>query len=246
MCPRAAGAGLRVAADKSTDLRDSKGGALLSSPAAFTVPGEQRPPPAGGRDLPLPRHQGRRAPSCAPARCAAPRAPQAAPPLLRPAPHLRRTSAPPAPPAPPLASAPRAPHGGGEGPRRPHPGQPLCPPGRGPRTGPHAEAASARGRPGSRLSAPRHSRRLRPLYLTSNRTVARPDAARGAGPGVPGGDCLPPGGARALAGGKTERPPRPPPAPPLRGGRPRHPPIRTLGEEASPIRSPLRLRGPAP
>lgn len=232
MCPRAAGAGLRVAADKSTDLRDSKGGALLSSPAAFTVPGEQRPPPAGGRDLPLPppprstRAQLRAGQMCGPARSAG----RAAPP----------------PPAPPLASAPRAPHGGGEGPRRPHPGQPLCPPGRGPRTGPHAEAASARGRPGSRLSAPRHSRRLRPLYLTSNRTVARPDAARGAGPGVPGGDCLPPGGARALAGGKTERPPRPPPAPPLRGGRPRHPPIRTLGEEASPIRSPLRLRGPAP
>lgn len=89
MCPRAAGAGLQVAADKSTDLRDSKGGALLSSPAAFTVPGEQRPPPTGGRDLRLPRHQGRRAPSCAPARCAAPRAPQAAPPLLRPAPPLR-------------------------------------------------------------------------------------------------------------------------------------------------------------
>lgn len=84
MCPRASGAGLQVAADKSPDLRDSKGGALLSSPAAFPVPGEQRPPPAGGRDLPLPRHQGRRAPSCTPARCAAPRAPQAAPPLRRP------------------------------------------------------------------------------------------------------------------------------------------------------------------
>lgn len=221
-----------MAADKSPDLRDSKGGALLSSPAAFPVPGEQRPPPAGGRDLPLPppprstRAQLHAGQMCGSARSAG----RAAPP----------------PPAPPLASAPRAPHGGGEGPRRPHPGQPLCPPGRGPRTGPHAEP-QARGGGRGLDSRRRHTRAGYGLFTSlrtePSRVRRRP---RGAGPGVPGCDCQPPGGARALAGGKTERPPRPPPAPPLRGGRPRHPPIRTLGEEASPIRSPLRLRGPAP
>lgn len=85
---------------------------------------------------------------------------------------------------------------------------------------------------------------LRPSYLSSNRTVARPERPGELGRGVPGGDCLAPAGARTLAGRRTERPPRPPPAPPLRGGRSRQPPIGTFGEEASPIRSPLLRESP--
>lgn len=193
---------------------------MLSSPAAFPVPGEQRPPPAGGRDLRLPRHQGRRAPSCTPARCAAPRAPQAAPALRRPPgrsppPRAPRRSPPPArsarwrrrPEAPPprpafVPSRPRASH---RAPRR---------------------AASARGRPGSRLSAPRHSRRLRPLYLTSNRTVARPEAAPGSRAGGPR-LRLPASRGRPRSSGRKDRAPATPSA--------RHaPPRRTPEAPANP------------
>lgn len=106
-------------------------------------------------------------------------------------------------------------------------------------------APDTRGLPRSRVSASRHSRcyglvtsvRIEPSHVPSG-----PESWAG----VPGGDYLAPAGARTLAGRRTERPPRPPPAPPLRGGRPRQPPIGTLGEEASPIRSPLLLREPAP
>lgn len=126
---------------------------------------------ASGCDSPIPRDQGRRAHSCMAARGAAPSALQAAP-----ARHSLSQ------PVPPLASAPHGPQDGGEGARRPHRGQPLCPPGRGPPTGsPHAEP-QARGE--CPVSAPRHSRRPQHFfffYLTPHRRTS--GAARVAGPG---------------------------------------------------------------
>lgn len=104
---------------------------------------------------------------------------------------------------------------GDEGTRRPHPGQPLCPPGRRPRTGPYAEPQTRAGCSG--LESRRRDTRAGYGLVTSLRTESShvpsgPESwAR-----VPSCDCLPPAGARTLAGRRTERPPRPPPAPPLR------------------------------
>lgn len=64
--------------------------------------------------------------------------------------------------------------------------------------------------------------------------------------GVPSSDDGPPAGARTPGAGRAQRPPRPPPVPLLRGGRPTKQPIQTLGSDASLIRSPLLHESPPP
>lgn len=128
MCPRAAETGLQVTQIFEINKIKMRRLAFLLGCvhcAREAVDARQRAPVTGR--FPETKVDARN--SCAPARCAAPRALQAAPTLRC----LPRRS--------PLQD-------GGEGTRRPHPGQPLCPPGRGPRSGPHAEPQTRAGCPG--------------------------------------------------------------------------------------------------
>lgn len=79
-------------------------------------------------------------------------------------------------PAPPLACTPhgRGPQDGGERTRRPHRGQPLCPPGRGPPTGSPTRSPRHAENVPSRVSAPRHSSEPQPFYLTQQRRTSEP------------------------------------------------------------------------
>lgn len=121
-------------------------------------------PDASGCDPLIPHDQGRRAHSCQ--RCGPTRsAGRAGPPQ----------------PALSLASTPHRPQDGGEGARRTHCGQPLCPPGRGPPTGSPTRSPRHAGNARSRVSAQRHSRRPQPFYLTPRRRTSL--AAGVAGPG---------------------------------------------------------------
>lgn len=94
-----------------------------------------------------------------------------------------------------LASALRGPQDGGEGTRRPHRGQPLCPPGRRPPTAPHhTEPGTRGGCPGS-LESPCRNTRLATVYLPHSEPSRVPSGPE-SWAGVPGGDSGPPAGAR--------------------------------------------------
>lgn len=147
-------------------------------------------------------------------------------------------------PVPPFASTPHGPQDGGERARRPHCGQPLCPPGRGPPTGSPTRSPGHEGNAPSRVLAPRHSSRPQP-FLPHSAPPHVPSGPR-SWARVPGGDNGASHGRPHSWGGRAERPPRPPPLPLLRGGRPMKQPIQTLRSDASPIHSSRLPWEPAP
>lgn len=222
MCPRATETGLQV-----TDLRDKlkkktkkqkqQQQQLQKKPRCLAFlrlrslcQGSSGRPTASARDRPIPRDQGRRAQQlrgcqmCGPARSAGRTGPPLPAPPLSLAKWRRRHEAPP----PRPAFVPSRPLASHRAPRR---------------------APDTRGLPRSQGSASRHSRRLRPSYLTSNGTDARPErpGELGQGPSL----RLPTSRGLPHSSGKEDRAPA---APSVRTAPPRRTP------EAAANRNPWR------